>query len=144
MLLALSGYCIFNSFAQKWDGNCRDLQGIVFPSWGVEKLLIFQGAWEVTLSDWGTGYFHLWQANFFCTVSDTESHRTVSWSMVLIFYHFSWALPCVYGMGWSRSGETGNGICWKMEHFFLCEFTWSYQSCILMILHGFQGFSLTS
>lgn len=35
----------FNSFAQEWDGGCRDLQGIVFPSLGVEKLLIFQGAW---------------------------------------------------------------------------------------------------
>lgn len=64
--------------------------------------------------------------------------------MALIFYHFSWALPYAYEMGSCKSDETGNGICKKMEQFFLCEFTWSYQSCILMILHRFQGFSLTS
>lgn len=88
---------------------------------------------------WLRHYFHLWQANFFCIVTNTKSHNSDSY-----FYGSNFLALFLSFAIWIWDGM--KQIMVSLERwsiFSLCGFIWSYQSCILMILHRFQGFSLT-
>lgn len=141
MLLAFSDYCVFNHFAQKW----ADLQIAIADifrdnvSFLRSRKTTYFSRSLIGESLWLRHYFHLWQANFFCIVTNTKSHNSDSY-----FYGSNFLALFLSFAIWIWDGM--KQIMVSLERwsiFSLCGFIWSYQSCILMILHRFQGFSLT-